>query len=423
MSRGKLNIETMTKIPQEYIEKVMDLFSLESLVGSYVKLRPRNGLMWGLCPFHNEKTPSFAVYPKSSRYPRGSFHCFGCGRGGKNPIDFLLLMNMDFRSAVKTLAHDAGIPFPYEEGSDEVRIDSTVDTKPLQKPYRNVPPEPQPEYLPMKRIESSARIADRSNLFRYLVNRFPRYLEVIRKVFWDYRIGCSQSYQLNGCNACSTFPMIDEKGNCHRLKIIPYPLDNHHRIKSLDKKGDIIQRSGKGTKLIYFGSHLLNRYPNKPIALVESEKTALVGQIFFDKFLWIATGGKGNLKHHHASFMKGRILNLFPDVDGLMDDNKGVSWIKAADELRADGHTVLIADSLLRQCDPNGKDDICDIILSTFNEPIVTLDSTVSSTSTSEIIPKVEDPGPMPTPGTPEFSEWASQLADWICSRKKGDPE
>lgn len=63
----------MTKIPQEYIDKVMNCHSLVSLIGSYVRLRPRNGLMWGLCPFHNEKTPSFAVYPKTSRYPMGVF--------------------------------------------------------------------------------------------------------------------------------------------------------------------------------------------------------------------------------------------------------------------------------------------------------------------------------------------------------------
>lgn len=405
----------MTKIPQEYIDKVMNCHSLVSLIGSYVRLRPRNGLMWGLCPFHNEKTPSFAVYPKTSRYPMGSFHCYGCGRGGNNPVDFLMLMNLDFRSAVKALAHDAGIPFPYDERCDEVKIDSDVYTKPLQKPCRDFHLEPQPEYLPMKRIESSARIADRSNLFHYLSNRFPSHVEAIRNVFWDYRVGCSQYYNLNGCSACSTFPMIDEYGNCHRLKIIPFPLDSHHRIKSHDKRRDITQRCGKGTRLTYFGSHLLSKYPNKPLAVVESEKTAIVGQIFFDQFLWIATGGKGNLKPHHASFMKGRILNLFPDVDGLVDDNKGVSWVKRADELRADGHTVLIADSLLRQCDPNGKDDICDIILSTFKEPAITPIPSPKIVDNT----KVEDPGPMPTPGTQEFSEWASKLAAWICNRRK----
>lgn len=407
----------MAKIPQEYIDRVNACFSLESLIGSYIKLHYHNGLMWGLCPFHNEKTPSFAVYPRSSKYPLGSFHCYGCGKGGKNAVDFLMLMGADFRDAVKTLAHNAGISFPYDVENKDNKDFTPNLPQIYPKSTPTLPPEPQ--FLPLENIENGAKLVKNSNLFQFLAGKYPSKIDKIRRVFWDYRVGWAQGYTINGCSACSLFPMIDVNGNCHRMKVIPFPSNDHHRIKGQDKRKDITQRSGKNTKLTYFGSHLLRKYPNKPIAVCESEKTALVGQIFFDQFLWIATGGKGNLKPHHAAFMKGRVLNLFPDVDGLIDNDKGVSWIKRADELREEGHTVLMADSLLRQCDPNGKDDICDIILSTFNEPIVAH----ASTSTSEAIPKVEDPGPMPTPGTPEYSEWASQLAAWICSRKKGDSE
>jgi len=49
------------------------------------------------CPFHNEKTPSFVLYPD------GSYHCFGCGKNGKNSIDFLIDMGLSFRDAVEEL--------------------------------------------------------------------------------------------------------------------------------------------------------------------------------------------------------------------------------------------------------------------------------------------------------------------------------
>lgn len=70
-------------------------------------------LWWGLCPFHNEKTPSFTVYPATQ-----SFYCFGCGAGG-DAITFLKkIENLDYLDAVKTLAQRAGLQMP-QEGFDD----------------------------------------------------------------------------------------------------------------------------------------------------------------------------------------------------------------------------------------------------------------------------------------------------------------
>ena len=61
-------------IPQEYIQEVVRRNDIEEVIGQYVQLRRRGRTLSGLCPFHNEKTPSFVVYPDTQ-----SFYCFGCG--------------------------------------------------------------------------------------------------------------------------------------------------------------------------------------------------------------------------------------------------------------------------------------------------------------------------------------------------------
>ena len=83
------------------------------MISTYVTLKRRGATLVGLCPFHNEKTPSFTVYPATQ-----SFYCFGCGAGG-DAITFLKkIENLDYLDAVKTLAQRAGLQMP-QEGFDD----------------------------------------------------------------------------------------------------------------------------------------------------------------------------------------------------------------------------------------------------------------------------------------------------------------
>ena len=97
-------------IPHEYIEEVVRRNDIADVVGSYVQLKRKGRLYGGLCPFHNEKTPSFYVYPDTQ-----SFYCFGCGSGG-DVISFVKkINNLDYVEAIKLLAGRAGMPEPAEE--------------------------------------------------------------------------------------------------------------------------------------------------------------------------------------------------------------------------------------------------------------------------------------------------------------------
>ena len=96
-------------IPQEYIQEVVRRNDIEEVVGQYGKLRRTGRTMTGLCPFHNEKTPSFVVYPDTQ-----SFYCFGCGAAG-DVIGFVRKYNnLGYVESVKQLASRAGMPLPEE---------------------------------------------------------------------------------------------------------------------------------------------------------------------------------------------------------------------------------------------------------------------------------------------------------------------
>src|SRR6266566_7539854 len=92
------------KIPVEIVEEIRQRSDLVALAGEYVELRKRGQNFLGLCPFHSETTPSFAVHPAKQKY-----HCFGCGVGG-DVFDFVArIERTNFLGATKILAARAGI--------------------------------------------------------------------------------------------------------------------------------------------------------------------------------------------------------------------------------------------------------------------------------------------------------------------------
>ncbi len=95
------------------LERVRDATDLVELAGGYVTLRKAGKNYKGLCPFHQEKTPSFIVFPETQ-----TFHCFGCGAGG-DAIGFLMRVeNLSFREALERLAERAGITLTPARPSD-----------------------------------------------------------------------------------------------------------------------------------------------------------------------------------------------------------------------------------------------------------------------------------------------------------------
>ncbi len=98
------------------IQSIKDRLPIEAVVGARVQLQRKGGRLWGLCPFHAEKTPSFSVLPE-----RGIFKCFGCGQGG-DAITFVReLDGLEFIEALKLLADQAGVELPKFQGGQRDR--------------------------------------------------------------------------------------------------------------------------------------------------------------------------------------------------------------------------------------------------------------------------------------------------------------
>ena len=101
---------------EELIEEVRLKNDIVDVISGYVKLQKKGSSYFGLCPFHNEKSPSFSVSRQKQMY-----YCFGCGEGG-NVFTFLMeYENYSFTEAVKVLADRAGVELPEVEYSKEAR--------------------------------------------------------------------------------------------------------------------------------------------------------------------------------------------------------------------------------------------------------------------------------------------------------------
>lgn len=103
----------MPSLSDNFLQELKLKTDVVDVVSSYVSLKKRGNTYVGLCPFHNEKTPSFTVYENTQ-----SFYCFGCGAGGDSVSFMRKIENLDYIDAVKLLAQRAGMQMP-DDGYDD----------------------------------------------------------------------------------------------------------------------------------------------------------------------------------------------------------------------------------------------------------------------------------------------------------------
>ena len=100
--------------PPSFLDDVVARNPIEDVVGQYVTMQRRGSNLFGLCPFHGEKTASFSVAPE-----KGIYYCFGGHKGG-GVINFIMeIENLSYPDAVRFLAKRAGMEVPEEEGDRE----------------------------------------------------------------------------------------------------------------------------------------------------------------------------------------------------------------------------------------------------------------------------------------------------------------
>lgn len=179
--------------------------------------------------------------------------------------------------------------------------------------------------IPFEMVTRSVRSAIASSFTRFLLKLFDA--EMVAGLVRDYHLGVTKGGDV-------IFFQIDVHGLCRTGKIMKYDAETGHRIKDDDVKGKIgwVHSVMKYRKALHanwelsqclFGEHLLARFPDKVVALVESEKTAVICAALMPDYVWLATGGKSQF-NERLRVLSGRQVVAFPDVDGYDE------WVKKA---------------------------------------------------------------------------------------------
>jgi hypothetical protein len=167
------------------------------------------------------------------------------------------------------------------------------------------------EYIPKKLFDESFSLPGESNFTYCLKNLFGN--ENVKHLINEYKIGQSDAWP-----GATVFWYIDAENKIRDGKIMLYCKQTLNRIKEprnyitwVHTKERLLNTS---IESVLFGEHLLEKYPEKRIAIVESEKSAVVASLFFPDFIWLATGGLGNLSAYKLKGLRRRYITLFPDL-------------------------------------------------------------------------------------------------------------
>lgn len=213
-------------------------------------------------------------------------------------------------------------------------------------PRPTEPPKPT-SYHPFKLMEASLGYTD--NFTQFMSGVFGQ--ELTDKAAKTYYVGASKFWK-----GATIFWQVDEVGRVRYGKVMLYSSKDGKRIKEpfnhFTNVHSILKLKDFNYKQCLFGLHLLNGN-TKPVAIVESEKTAIIMSIVDDSYLWLATGGKGNFNYEFLAPIKGREITAFPDAGETI-------WSEVAERLNKVGFNITVSDVL------NEKDkgfDLADAVL------------------------------------------------------------
>lgn len=313
----------MPKISEDIVRAVTDAAKIEDIVGDFVDLKKAGVNLTGICPFHDDHNAgNFIVRPSGIKNGGNTYRCFVCDKKG-GPVNFLMeAENMTFPDAIRYLGKKYCIPV------DDVPLNWTPP------PPKPTPPPPPALEMPRSWVKRTMDIATWGQVtFRKWYMELPwntEQLATAHDTLWQYCVGGWKDGRV-------VFWLIDTEGVPRAAKLMRYMTDGH-RDKTAHP-GWIYNQDGcrqdckpdEHTILKpLFGSHLLKRYPNADVNLVESEKTALVMANYYgcpEKHLWLACGGLKRLQLEAMQPLTGRRVWLWPDRDGVSD------WQTLADKL------------------------------------------------------------------------------------------
>lgn len=214
-------------------------------------------------------------------------------------------------------------------------------------------------YLNRKLIVKTETNYNQNNFVCFLLKYFDA--KQVGKALEAYHIGTSKHWK--GANI---FWQIDNRKRVRTGKIMLYNEVNGKRIKEpynhVNWVHSVLKLKDYNLKQCLFGLHRINIDLSKPIAIVESEKTAIIMSIEAPDFLWLATGSKANLKEELLKPLRFRKIILHPDYGEFED------WQKVVNQLKAKGYKITIS-SLLEKMELSQGFDLADLYLNEKMEP------------------------------------------------------
>ena len=191
------------------------------------------------------------------------------------------------------------------------------------KPRPVTPPQKPVSFIPVEVFKASLTGHETNYFVQFLINLFG--VEVASQLVSRYFIATSKHW-----NGATVFWQIDTLGKVRTGKIMLYDATTGKRIKEPYNHINWVHRVLKLTEYnlqqCLFGEHLLIE-KSKPVAIVESEKTAVIASVYLPQFIWVAVGSLTNLNAEKCSILKGRMVTLFPDLNGFE------KWSSKAKEL------------------------------------------------------------------------------------------
>ena len=222
-----------------------------------------------------------------------------------------------------------------------------------------------PDYLEAAHLLQTLSNYGQNMFVQFLLRLFPNDPQDVQDVISEYLIGTKDGY--------TVFPTISETGKVCKAKLIKFDPETGKRVRdqyaisSLQarlKRAGELEEEFETDKEVFFGEHLLQKHPKRPVAIVEAEKTAVVASIckgVFPDFVWLATGSKQWLKTGRIKKLgRGRRIVLFPDADGFK------SWLEVASKAASHGFRVKIShliENLATDAEKSDQVDLADYLV------------------------------------------------------------
>ena len=362
----------MPKISEDIIRAVTDAAKIEEVVKDIIGERRQDnpgGLhkagvnMTCLCPFHDDKNDGNLIIRPSTLSAkatgRNSYRCFVCDAKG-GPVQFLMnAEKMSFPDAIRWLGKKYNIPV------DDVPVNWTPP------PPKPTPPPPPPLEIPRDWVSRTMKLAPMATFVTWYYSLPWSVAQISRmhNTLWQYCVGGWRDHRV-------VFWQIDSDGVPRAAKLMDYEPNGHRNkmahpgwIYNQDGCRQICKPDEHSILKPLFGSHLLKRYPNATVNVVESEKTAIIMANYYgclESQLWLACGGLKflQLESMQPLIDQGRRVWLWPDKDGID------KWQEVADKLGSE--QVQVYTKFFETCwEPQDgeKADAADITIRIMGDP------------------------------------------------------